>query len=36
MTAAKARVLVLLSVIAGVVFFWRRKQQDDTPSDGQF
>lgn len=36
MNAAKARVLVLLSVVAGVVFFWRRAQQDDEPSDGQF
>ncbi len=36
MNAAKARVVALLSLVAGVVFFWRRKQQTDTPTDGQF
>ena len=36
MTKTKTRVLALVAALAGVLFFWRRRQQSDTPSDGQF
>jgi hypothetical protein len=33
MSSTKARVVALVAALAGVVFFWRRKQQPDTPAE---